>query len=177
MDDAPGEARLIELATREFPRLVGVAGLSCGSHAVAEEIAQEALLRLCQHWRRVAAMERPEAWLYRVTLNLAIRAGAKQRRQQVTERRWAMTRSVVVPPVDPADGTLIAAVGALPRRQQQAVICRHFLDLSTDDAADVLGCAPGTVRALTSQAMANLRQALDAPPRPRQQDPSHRSTP
>jgi RNA polymerase sigma factor (sigma-70 family) len=171
MDDR--EARLIALATREFPRLVGVAGLCCGSRAIGEEVAHEALIRLCRHWRRVAAMERPEGWLYRVTLNLAIDTMTKQRRQRDADDRWAQGQPAETMPADPADSALMAAVAALPTRQRHAVVCRYFLDLSAADTAEILECANGTVRALTSQAVANLRHAL----MPRQPDPSQRSAP
>ena len=51
------------------------------------------------------------------------------------------------------------AVLALPRRQRAAVIARFYAGLSVADAATALQCAPGTVKALVHQAVANLRAA------------------
>jgi RNA polymerase sigma factor (sigma-70 family) len=52
-----------------------------------------------------------------------------------------------------------AAVSALPRRQRTALVLRYFRDLTVEQAAHEMGCRPGTVKALTSQAIAGLRRA------------------
>lgn len=52
------------------------------------------------------------------------------------------------------------ALAALPERQRAAVTLRHLGDLSIVDTAATLGCAPGTVKALTAQALAQLRTRL-----------------
>ena len=51
------------------------------------------------------------------------------------------------------------AVAALPQRQREAVVARYFADLSIAETAKAMRCAPGTVQALTPQAIANLRRA------------------
>jgi len=152
------DSGLEALAKREFPRLVGVAGLCCGSRTVAEEIAQEALMRLCRHWRRVRDMEHPQAWLYRVTINLASDVRRRQRQQRDADAAWARAQPAVTDSADiDASLTLLQRVSTLPDRQRQAVACRYFLDLPVADTATILDCAPGTVRALTSQAINALR--------------------
>jgi RNA polymerase sigma factor (sigma-70 family) len=50
------------------------------------------------------------------------------------------------------------AVLALPPRQRAAIVARYFGQLSETETADVLGCAEGTVRALTAQGVASLRR-------------------
>ncbi len=52
-----------------------------------------------------------------------------------------------------------AAVSALPPRQRAAILARYYLDLDVAASADLLGCQPGTVKALTHQAIASLRRA------------------
>jgi DNA-directed RNA polymerase specialized sigma24 family protein len=52
-----------------------------------------------------------------------------------------------------------AAILTLPIRQRQAVVARHYLGLSVDETAVAMRCAPGTVTALTHQAIANLRRS------------------
>ena len=60
------------------------------------------------------------------------------------------------------DGVAVrGAVRKLPRRQREAVALRYFGDLTVEQTAEVMGCAPGTVKALTSQAMTSLRGFLD----------------
>ena len=71
--------------------------LYVGDRGLAEELAQEALIRLCQHWPRVRRMERPGGWLTRVAMNLARsswrrRAAEHQRRALVL--RYYAQRSV-----------------------------------------------------------------------------------
>ena len=49
------------------------------------------------------------------------------------------------------------ALASLPRRQREAVLLRFLLDLSVEDTAQRMGCAAGTVRALTAQGVGRLR--------------------
>ncbi len=53
-----------------------------------------------------------------------------------------------------------AAVATLAPRQREALALRYFADLSVEDTAAAMRCAPGTVKALTSQAIAALRTQL-----------------
>jgi RNA polymerase sigma factor (sigma-70 family) len=62
---------------------------------------------------------------------------------------------------DPADViTIRMAVRALPARQRTALVLRYYADLPVDEVAEVMGCAPGTVKALTSQALHKLRAVV-----------------
>jgi RNA polymerase sigma factor (sigma-70 family) len=54
------------------------------------------------------------------------------------------------------------AVAALPRRQRTALVLRYYLDLSVSDTADVMGCAQGTVKSLTSNALGRLGHVLSS---------------
>lgn len=67
-------------------RLVGALTLATGRRAVAEELAQEALVRVWQRWGRVSQLDVPEAWAVRVGLNLA---GSWHRRRQA---EWRASR-------------------------------------------------------------------------------------
>ncbi|MDQ1519742.1 MAG: hypothetical protein QOI55_815 [Actinomycetota bacterium] len=140
------------------PRLVGSLVLYCDDRGVAEDLAQEALARAVERWERVSAMSSPEAWVYRVAFNLA----RSRFRRRAAERR-ATHRMAPVPPVAPDDvATAIAvraAVRALPPRQRAVVIARFYGGLSVQETAAALGCAEGTVKATTHQAIRNLRQA------------------
>ena len=57
---------LTEFCEAEWPRLVGALSLYTGDADLAEELAQEAVVRACRHWRKVRSMEAPAAWLHRV---------------------------------------------------------------------------------------------------------------
>lgn len=62
---------------------------------------------------------------------------------------------------DEADRLAVrAAVADLPERQRAALVLRYYVDLPVAEVADVLGCAPGTVKSLTHKAVEGLRRAL-----------------
>jgi RNA polymerase sigma-70 factor (sigma-E family) len=145
---------------REHPRLVGALSLYCGDADLAEEVAQEALARACRDWSRVASMRSPGAWTHRVAINLV----NSWFRRRAAERR-ARARHGVPPEaaheVDRADIVAIRhAVAALPPRQRAAVVLRYYADLPVAEAAAVLGCAEGTVKALTHRGLTALRRAF-----------------
>jgi RNA polymerase sigma factor (sigma-70 family) len=146
------------LCRRLQPAVFGALALYCGSADLAEELTQETLLRIWRHWESVSEMDRPDRWALRVAFNLA-KSGWRRRRIE----RAAGAAGVFVPAVeaDATDGIIVrAAVAKLPPRQRAAVVVRYFNDLPVADAAVGLGCAPGTVKALTHQAVANLRVML-----------------
>lgn len=138
------------------PRLVGLMALYVGDRHVAEELTQDALIRVCQHWPRVRRMSDPTAWLHRVAFNLA---------KSMFRRRGAGARALarhgaVDDRVEPDDATTVAvrdAVAALPPRMREVVIRRHFLGQSVRQAAAAMDCAEGTVKSLTSKALTSLR--------------------
>jgi RNA polymerase sigma factor (sigma-70 family) len=132
--------------------------LYCASTELAEDLTQETLLRVWKHWPSVSEMQRPDRWALRVAFNLA---KSRWRRRRI-ERAIDTARTAEQPlNMDPTDVIVVrAAVAMLPPRQRAAVVVRYFNDLSVADAAMVLGCAEGTVRALTHQAVANLRVSL-----------------
>jgi RNA polymerase sigma factor (sigma-70 family) len=138
-------------------RLVQALTLYCGNREVGEELAQEALVRVWERWPKVGAMDAPEAWTFRVGMNLA---NSAFRRRRAERRALTRTRATTAAASDRdvAGATAVReAVAALAPRQRAVVIARYFLDLSVDETAALLGCAPGTVKATTSQALAALR--------------------
>src|SRR5680860_1449248 len=77
------DAELVAFCEREHPRLVGALSLYTNNTAVAEELAQEALVRVMDAWPRVRTMAAPGAWAHRVAMNLA----ASWFRRRSVERR------------------------------------------------------------------------------------------
>jgi RNA polymerase sigma factor (sigma-70 family) len=140
--------------------LVGALGLVCGERPKAEDLAQEALVRLWERWPTKRRPENPMAWCYRVGVNLARSAARRQAIEQRVLRRIGPDPAVRDRTDAVADALRIrAAVRLLPTRQRQAVVARHYLQLSVEETALAMGCAAGTVTALTHQAIANLRRS------------------
>ena len=140
---------------QQHGRLIGLLSLQVGDRGVAEELAQDVLAKVCQHW---PSLEDPRAWMNRVAINHAnswLRRRAAERR--ATARRKG--QQVDEPAPDQADAIAVrTAVAALPHRQRTALVYRYYAGFSVDEAATAMSCAPGTVRALTHQAITALRE-------------------
>jgi len=144
-----------------YPRLVGALSLCCRNRDDAIELAQETLSRVIEHWDRLRAHDDPEAWAFRTGFNLANswwrRRAVARRFEERRDRRPDVEASA-----SDATGEAIdvrRAVAALPRRQREVVALRYFLDFSVAETAARMGCAEGTVKALTHQAIDSLRVA------------------
>lgn len=147
-----------EFYSQHLPRLVGSLVLYTGDRELAMDIAQETMARAYRDWRKVSGFEAPAAWLHRVAFNVSnsfFRRGKLERRTA----HLNVTEEVA------ADGggaeaiALRALVAALPKRQRTALVLRFYADLSVRETATAMGCAEGTVRALTSQALGSLRRS------------------
>jgi RNA polymerase sigma-70 factor (ECF subfamily) len=134
--------------------------LALGDRARAEDAAQEAFARAVRKWSKVHAMERPVGWVYVVAMNVARRGARRQARED------AALHMAPLPDADVggAVSTRLAlrdAVAALPRRQREAIALRYFAELSIDETAAAMKCAPGTVKSAVHAALATLRIELD----------------
>lgn len=136
----------------------------CGDRAEAEDVAQEAMLRL---WRQVPDWRQGEArvstWLYRVTMNLAtdrLRARRSTTLDEIPEPEDG--RPSVVAGLIEADrmAALDRALTALPERQRQAVVLRHVEGLSNPEIASILGVGVEAVESLTSRGKRTLAAIL-----------------
>lgn len=144
-----------ELCRIAYERVANAAYLILGSRQDALDVAQETFSRALERWPQVRAMENPRGWLHRVAVNLSL----SKRRRAV---RWLIGEMPdrAQPQSEPSDPGLAMALSHLTNAQRTAVVLRFYLDLSIDATAEVLGKRPGTVRALTSQAVARLREDL-----------------
>ncbi len=127
------------------------AAIVTGSVEEGKDVAQEAFARAFQHWRKVSAMERPEAWVHRVATNLAVSHVRHEARRPHPDPEPQVREP------EPADEELLRSVRELPPAQRAVVALRFYLDWSVEDVAEALRKRPGTVRALTHQAMTRLR--------------------
>jgi RNA polymerase sigma-70 factor (ECF subfamily) len=141
-----------------WPRLVGALSLATGSRHVAEELAQEALVRVCERWTQVEAMDSPVGWTYRVAFNLSNSHFRRQGAERRARRR--LRARVDVPPseIDGADAlALRSAVAALPSDQREVLVLRYFADLPVERVAAYLEIPESTVKTRTRRAIARLR--------------------
>jgi RNA polymerase sigma factor (sigma-70 family) len=140
-------------------RLFTALCLVTGNRAEAEEIMQEAFLRVFERWGRLAAIENADGYLFRTGMNVF-----RNRRRRAL---LALRRSFALAPstddlerVDDRD-EVIRLMRTLPPRSRAAVVLTSILDYTSEDAARILGVRASTVRALTTQARAQLRRATE----------------
>jgi RNA polymerase sigma factor (sigma-70 family) len=152
------EDRKLAFCRDAYPKIVGAVALYCGRVDVAEDASQEALARVCLHWGRVSTMDRPLAWAQKVALN---QVRSRFRRLVAERRAYARAGADEERHDDPDTAAVLVmrdAIRMLPPRQREAVVWRYYASLSITGAAEVMGCAPGTVQALTAQALQRLRE-------------------
>jgi RNA polymerase sigma-70 factor, ECF subfamily len=160
----PGAARV--LTARLLPRALSHAARVLGDRAEAEDIAQEAMLRL---WRAAAdwAQDGPAApatWLYRVVANLCTDRLRKSGQSTLTDEadRHSDTRPSVEAQMiaDDRMAALDAALALLPERQRQAVVLRHIEGLSNPEIAMILDLGVEAVESLSARGKRALSAAL-----------------
>ena len=144
---------------REYRGLVALAAAVSGSGSLAEDVAQEALLKAHQAWPKISSYDKPGAWVRRVTINIA----TNRRRRRASERRMApiagdRDRSVEIVL---RDNALWRAVAELPPRQRAAIALFYLEDRSIADIAEILDCAPNTAKAHLHQGRQALHARLD----------------
>jgi RNA polymerase sigma factor (sigma-70 family) len=126
----------------------------------AEEIAQEAFLRLWERWGRLRLHADPTGYLYRTALNVW---RSRLRRAAVAARRTLhpTRRTDDLADVDERDA-VVRALAGLPARQRAAIVLMDVLDLSSERAGSVLGIRPVTVRVLAARGRATLANEIGA---------------
>jgi RNA polymerase sigma-70 factor (sigma-E family) len=143
-----------------YAQLVATGYGVAGDWAVAEELAQEAFVRLWRRWRWLRDPEAAPAYLHRTVVNL----GNSAIRRRVLERRVATFRSWQLVEAGPEAGMeLQQAIGALSPGKRACVVLRYLVGVTEAQTAQVLGIAPGTVKSQTHKALRQLRQQLAEP--------------
>ena len=153
---------LEELYERHAPAAGRLAYLLTGDRALAEDLVQEAFVRLVGRFRHLRVPDAFEAYLRRTIVNLHTSHLRRRRLERVfLEREKASAR-----PADPgmpdlgAREELWRALQALPSRQRAAVVLRFYEDLSERETADALGSSPAAVKSLVARAMGTLRARI-----------------
>jgi RNA polymerase sigma-70 factor (ECF subfamily) len=163
--DRPLAATFDDFFADEYAGLVALLTATTGARAVAEELAQEAMLRAHQRWPRISGYDQPGAWVRRVGLNLASNSWARRRTERRTVERLA--GEPVRPATTAQDGLdgidFWALVRRLPPRQAAAVTLYYLEDRPVAEVAAILGCAEGTAKAHLHKGRAGLALLLDEP--------------
>ena len=134
-------------------RLLRAMYLATGDRHEAEDLAQEAMVRVYERWDRVGGMDDPVGYLYRTALNLR-----RSRLRRLVAGRSEEARD---PAVAATEGdTVRRALAALPDGQREAVVLVEWLGLTDAQAGEVLRISPGAVRVRLTRARSALRERL-----------------
>jgi RNA polymerase sigma-70 factor (ECF subfamily) len=163
--DAQGLTALVE--RHHGPLLGFVYRMTGGDRALAEDLVQEAFLRVMRAIGQYRYPRPFKPWLYAIALNLArdhYRRADTRHAAALSEEAWESQ------PADPPDDGLLAdaegrqvaaAVHALPPHQREALVLRYYQGLSLDEIAAALDIPVGTVKSRLSLGLKRLRETLE----------------
>ncbi|MFG1922697.1 SigE family RNA polymerase sigma factor [Cryptosporangium sp. NPDC048952] len=139
--------------------LLRFAFLLTGNHHLAEDMLQEALMRVHRRW---PALERPEAISNYVRKAILRQYLSWRRLRSSSETPSATAPDAVSPGSDHAEryaerDALRHALTSLPRQQRAVLVLRFYEDLDDTAIGELIGCSPATVRAHASRGLARLR--------------------
>jgi RNA polymerase sigma factor (sigma-70 family) len=135
-----------------YHRALGVATRLVGPGDPAEDVAAEALARTYVHWAKVRELVYLEAWVLRVTANVALDVLRGRRAEPVAITVTADMADSVVDRV-----FLTGEVRRLSKRQREVLVLRYVADLTEAQVASVLGLGVETVKEHAQRAMRVLR--------------------
>jgi RNA polymerase sigma factor (sigma-70 family) len=133
--------------------------LVTGNRAEAEELMQDAFLKVWERWGRVGRMDDPLGYLYRTAMNLF--------RKRYRRAMLAVRRTVGLAPStddfsDADDRHVVRRVlAALPPRQRAALVLTEMLGYSSKEAGRALGVTDATIRSLTRHGRDAFRTMME----------------
>lgn len=130
----------------------------------AEELSQDAFLKLYERWDRVSGYDNPAGYLYRTAMN-ALRS---------RRRRAAVALRKAVHQLPPDDGlaaveereAVVRVLAPLSPRQRAAIVLTDLLGFTSEEAGDALGIKAVSVRVLAARAREALRKEMSSDDRP-----------
>lgn len=163
------EEAFAALVRRHHATMVRVAIRYVGTARVAEEVAQDAWLALLRGLDRFEGRSTLKVWLFAIVTNLAKDRGAREARSYPMP---ALGEEIGVDEDDPEQklleretrAALVAAIGALPRRQRIVITLRDVCGLSGPEVCDLLHVSPENQRLLLHRARRGVRETLRSAP-------------
>lgn len=161
------DALVAELFATEGRSLVRLARIFCDDRASAEDLVQEAFIRLHRSAGSIRDPQRAPAFLRSIVINLA---RDHNRRGLMSLRHASASPPVVTTEPSPEDEAVggeddravLAAVRLLPGRQRVCVVLRYYLQYSESETADTLDISKNSVKTHCRRALASLETALEA---------------
>ena len=159
-EETQARGALGELYVRHASEGIRLAYLLTGDRALAEDLVQEAFARFVG---RLHYLRRPEAfgsYLRTTIVNLSHSHFRHAKVERAYAERLARMPQRAGDTNDDLDEVMHETLLLLPERQRAAIVLRFYEDLTDNQTAEVMRCAPGTVRSLVSRGMTTLRSEL-----------------
>jgi len=158
--DVYGPAVFEEVFARYYESVLRALFLLTGDPFEAEELAQEAFVRIYERRDRLSSSGNVAGYVYRTAVNV--------RRSRLRRFRMSVGRVGAPPPSDDGDrfdaiddrDVLRRLLAELSRGEREALVLVEWIGMSDREAGDVLGTSPGAVRTRISRAKGHLRLAL-----------------
>jgi RNA polymerase sigma-70 factor (sigma-E family) len=128
----------------------------------AEDVVQDVLVKVHQHWDRILRQDSPDAYVRRMLVNASISFWRRAARREISFGRHDLLDAVspdVTGGLDERD-VMLALLRRLPPKQRAVLVLRHYEGLADDEIAAVVGCAVTTVRSNIHRGLASLRRML-----------------
>jgi len=152
----------VEYYNARARQLRRTAYLLCGDWHLAQDLTQTALTKVYQTWSRIENREAIDGYARRVLLRVFLDERRRPWRREYPTVPGSASLDGVSQPETTVDerSVLRTALGQIPKRRRAVLILRFWMDLSTDQTADLLGCSAGTVRSQASRGLSDLRRVL-----------------
>lgn len=162
--DLDADAALTQLFRAHYPSLLRLAVLLADDRATAEDLVQDAFVRMHRAWGRLRDPDKALAYLRTCVVN-----GSRSRLRRLrTARRNAEPRPTDAPSAEVVaaerqeHADVYAALHRLPARQRQVLVLRYYGELSEAEIAAALDISAGAVKSHAHRGIAALEHALEA---------------
>jgi RNA polymerase sigma-70 factor (ECF subfamily) len=154
------EDEVAEVYVRACGPLIGLLTVMGGSASEAEEVAQEAFVRLLVNWSRVREYDDIDAWLRLVAVRLLVSRHRRTKVARLGLGRIAARSAQVAPEPSPDALDLRQALSALPVGSRAVLVLHHVHDLPVSEIASLLRVPVGTVKSRLARARAAIAPLL-----------------
>ncbi len=153
------EQEYVDYVSAHLPALRRLAYVLCADWHHADDVVQTAVTKLYISWPRVKKAGNVDGYVRAMLVNAFL-----DERRRSWAKVWlpgSLPEPRAAPETDPGDRDMLrSALYQLPPRQRAVLVLRFYCDLSVDAVAELLGCAPGTVKATTAHGLAAMRRIL-----------------
>jgi RNA polymerase sigma-70 factor (sigma-E family) len=155
---------LVEVFTGQYSSLVRLAAMLLADSHAAEDVVQDAYVRVTTRHYRLRDPSKALAYLRQTIVNLARNS---LRHRLMARRHEASSLPAAASAEDDAIDrferqAVIRGLRALPRRHREVLVLRYYLDCSVEETAALLGLSPGSVKAYASRGSQQLKALIDA---------------